>query len=187
MGPVTWAGGAPPRSPWRLMLADSDRPGGEKPANPVWFIIWTRKRAGDSDLTSQGRQPEPPQGRGGADLAELRWAGLLIGDPLVGHAALGLKGYSGYRGDNRETQPLEHRDGLRGEEVKGQRPNRTKWPTFCLVLVLVRQMVRSGPGDQLHVGCCEHLKEEETIYLFTNMNKWIIIIIMFSGKSAIYS
>lgn len=41
--------------------------------------------------------------------------------------------------------------------------DKIKWLAFCLVLVLVWQMVSSGPGDQLHIGCCVHLKEEETI------------------------
>ena len=36
-------------------------------------------------------------------------------------------------------------------------------PTFSLVLVLVGQMVGSGPGDQLHIGRSINLKEKEAL------------------------
>lgn len=62
------------------------------------------------------------------------------------------------------------RDSWVGEGAAQRRPRDmlmvgevTEELTLCLVLVLVGQVVGSGPGDQLHVGGSVHLNEKETL------------------------
>lgn len=44
--------------------------------------------------------------------------------------------------------------------------------TFCLVLVLVREMAGSRLGDQLHVRCCIHLKTNHNILKKCALLRW---------------